>query len=402
MVILRIRQLDLDQQVDHVATDWQVSDTMNFSNILCESIQNVKNKRSMIFNKELDPNVRYYARARALLTTGYTEWGNLDIFTVDNTVSLNGNEDMPSQIAIPIIRTKNEVGYIEAGAHDTTLFDIEVMGYSVVGNATLDSTSYWIEDIYGTVIWSSIYNTVNKNRITVQDVILKANSVYVIKAVFHSTSNDASQIASYTIQTNGGSGVEVLTYLDNVNPAVDNEIEVSPLDDVKKIKYEILSFGYNYAQSVWYTTKTVDKFKAVIPRDTLEYSTNYILKVTVEFNDENINIGSKYIPFTTRSLAYSGGEDIFPDGGDNGDGNGDGSGGNGDGGTGGDSGQQPDVSIEGSGIILDSDTTFDSDVIISDGDMIYGDSGDEPTDTVDTQVTEETEVSGIEDELNAN
>lgn len=301
MVILRIRQLDLDDQVDHIATDWQVSDTVNFSNIICNSVQNSKNIRSIIFNKDLDPNIKYYARARALLSTGYTEWGNLDIFTVDNTVQLDQNDDLPSNISIPKIKTKNEKGDLKANKHDTTLFDIVVSGFSVVGNATLSSTSYWIEDIHGNVVWSHIYNTVNKNQISVQDIVLKANSVYTIKAVFHSTSNDSSQIASYTIYTNGGSGIEVTSYLDNIDPSIDNNLEISSLDNVKSVTWELISYIDNYTQSIWKKETTTNKFTTVIPRDTLQYSSNYLLKVTVNFNDDSKNLGSKFIAFTTAS-----------------------------------------------------------------------------------------------------
>ena len=42
MIILTIKELDLDKGVDHIATDWEVSDTVNFSNIVYKSHQDTQ------------------------------------------------------------------------------------------------------------------------------------------------------------------------------------------------------------------------------------------------------------------------------------------------------------------------------------------------------------------------
>ena len=79
MIILTIKELDLDKGVDHIATDWEVSDTVNFSNIIYKSHQDTQHLRGIIFNVNLEPNKKYYARARVLTSNGYTIWGNLDV-----------------------------------------------------------------------------------------------------------------------------------------------------------------------------------------------------------------------------------------------------------------------------------------------------------------------------------
>ena len=293
MIILTIKELDLDKGVDHIATDWEVSDTVNFSNIIYKSHQDTQHLRGIIFNVNLEPNKKYYARARVLTSNGYTIWGNLDVFTVDNKVELDKNEDLPSNVSIPIIKTKNSDGYLNPNSHDTTLFNIEVIGFSVVGNATLDSISYWIEDIYGNVVWSSLYNMLDKDEITVQDVILKANSIYRIKVVFHATNNNSSQIATATIRTNGGSGVEVVTFLDNLDATKDQEIEVSTPVQPNKIKYEVISYKSDYSQSI-YKGEVQNTNKFTIPANTMQPNTNYLLKVGIEEIP-----GYKFIPFRT-------------------------------------------------------------------------------------------------------
>ena len=62
---------------------------------------------------------------------------------------------------------------IDPEAHDLTLFEIWVDGFEVIGNATLKATSYWIEDSNGDVIWKSLVDRTNRNKIKVQDLILK-------------------------------------------------------------------------------------------------------------------------------------------------------------------------------------------------------------------------------------
>ena len=87
MVILDLRSLDLDDSIDLLAVTWEVSDDPSYKNILLESVEDYKNKTSIIFSENLDPDMKYYARARALTTAGWTSWGNVDIFKVRNNAN---------------------------------------------------------------------------------------------------------------------------------------------------------------------------------------------------------------------------------------------------------------------------------------------------------------------------
>lgn len=296
MVIMRVRAIDLDNLVDTklegqvqvksdlIAMDWEVSDTMNFSNVVLRSVQNKTNLRSIVFNKNLDPNKKWYGRARALLSTGYTEWGNLDVFVVDNTVLLTDNQDLPSNISIPLIKTRNSVGNLLADTHDTTLFDIVVSGFSVVGNAKLKSVSYWIEDIYSNVVWSSPYDEVHVEYINVSDVILKQNSVYRIKAMFHSTSGDSSQIATYTIRTNGGGHIDLITFMDNIEANMDTVLEFNTDTKFTIATWEIIAYDDSSAQPIW-TSRTNKLNFVTVPANTLNAKTSYLLRIGLDTDD---------------------------------------------------------------------------------------------------------------------
>ena len=108
MVLLRVESLELDPNVKVIAMDWQLSDTINFKNILAESIGDTVNINSILFNMVLEPGVKYYARARALLEgRGYTIWGNLDVFKVKTYNDFENTTDLPTPVATPIVSTSS-------------------------------------------------------------------------------------------------------------------------------------------------------------------------------------------------------------------------------------------------------------------------------------------------------
>ena len=160
MVFLSIDTLELTEQVEHLATDWEISDTQDFAKIYVSSIQDEVNKNSIIFTDTLDPNTKWYARARALLTTGYTELSNIHIFIPKTDAGAVGGEDYPSRISVPLITTSSS-----QNDHDLTLFKITAKGFSVLGNSQHVATSWWVEDINGDVIWCKLLDGIYKEEI---------------------------------------------------------------------------------------------------------------------------------------------------------------------------------------------------------------------------------------------
>lgn len=287
MVVLRIKELELDDQTDHLATDWEVSRTISFNDVVLRSLEDYSNKTSIVFNEILDPNIKWYARARALLSTGYTTWGNLDVFTPKNINDLDQNEDMPSRVATPTITTDSNTTN-----HDSTLFTINATGFSVVGTATHLATSWFIEDINNNIIWSKLNDETNKTSILVNNTLLKSNSIYRIKAIFHSTSNDASQISTLTIKVAGGDEVEVLTYLDGLDYTVDNVITIANVVGLTNVDWEVISLDKNLSEIIW-NNNTISNY-TILPANKLKDGTRYLFRIKT-----NISNSWKYIPFFT-------------------------------------------------------------------------------------------------------
>lgn len=292
MVIARIEELLLEDGVTHVATDWQISREESFATRELESIQDKVNKSAIIWNDILDPNVKWYARARALLSTGYTIWGNVDIFRPENDDYIDAIEDIPTRISIPQISTNSD-----QNLHDTTLFTIVANGYDVIGTASHVATTWIIEDIDSNVVHASVYDTNNLSTYVLKNVILSDNSIYRIKAMFHSTTGDISPIGSYLIKTSQTSEITLLTYLDYVEVGDPINLRLYPIEGVTEVTWELVSLYKELNQTVWTNkSRDTDPFNIEMPTVGLLGDNIYILKITTNKKD----LGSKNIIFRTK------------------------------------------------------------------------------------------------------
>lgn len=292
-VKLTIKELALDDQIDHLATDWEVSTTVAFNNVVLRSLADYTNKRSIMFDAVLNPNVKYYARARALLSTGYTTWGNLDVFLPTSINDLRETGDIPTRISAPILSTDSVIS-----GHSNTMFNISATGFSVIGGADHNATSWFIEDVEGNIIWKRVREEIYKTSILVNDVLLEDNKIYRIKAMFHSTSNDVSQISTLTIHVVGDTDIELVSFLDNVDVAVSNTLVVANIPNVTEFTWEIIYYNNGLMESVWIGVS--DTNEVVLPDSTLTFGNVYLLRIKTDIK----NIWKYYI-FTTTSSEYN-------------------------------------------------------------------------------------------------
>lgn len=292
MVILRILDLPLEDGVTHEATDWQVSDQPSFATKTLESLGDTRNINTIIFNEVLDPNIKWCARARARLSTGYTIWGNLDIFLPENDNVIDASEDLPSRVSIPQISTNSD-----PKDHDVSMFTISANGFETLGNGTLSATTWIIEDINGKVVWSSVYNTTDKTTIDITNLILKSNMVYRIKVMFHSTSQDASPFGCLIIKTADNDEINLNTYLDWVDIGDPITLVSNKIEGVTSTTWSIIFVNQNYSEVLWTTTtRTPNEHTVDMPTSILTDDKLYILKI----DPDKEGIGSKFIPFRTK------------------------------------------------------------------------------------------------------
>lgn len=254
MVLLYLKgALQLDNPADLIKSKFELSDTRNFSNIISESESSL-HKYAVMFNVDLDPTKTYYARARCMLTTGWTHYTNLDV--VD--VKLSGmtgykNSVIPSRIATPILSTNSL-----QDKHDIANFKIYAKGFDRVGLSTHNKTIYFITDVNNNVVWYHI-SDINLTEVEVDNTILKENEIYKINVIFGSSSNDFSQTANMTIVTGGNNSIKYLSSRDmklnydflvkiERNPSISNlEVKLYKIENqIKKVtEFSTNTFEFN-------------------------------------------------------------------------------------------------------------------------------------------------------------
>ena len=276
-IYLRSTDLALSENVTLISTDWQVATDISFSpdSIVEETLGDTVNTTTKMYPTVLDPGKKYYARCRMLLSTGYTAWGNIDVFTPEDVDDSDLALDIPTVVMHPTITTNSD-----PANHARFGITISVSGFSVVGNSDLESVTYIIETIDGEHVWSSIDNSFNKESIDVLGYILKPDTGYVIKAQFKSTTGDYSQLASLPIVTESQGRNRVLTNLYSMTPSSNNDITIAQIVGAKRVTYTLYSMS-DKAEQIWTATKSSgDIYNAVLPSGLLKDNNKYLLSVT--------------------------------------------------------------------------------------------------------------------------
>jgi hypothetical protein len=237
MVVLHINELLIEPNTTISSIDWEVSTTQDFAldSIIASSYLDTVNKTSIIFENNLDPSLEYYARARALLSTGYTVWGNIDIMTPTFISDLDMAVVIPSLISTPVLISNSDVNN-----HDVSLFNLSVTGYNTYGPSVLESTSWFIEDMFGNIVWESLNNRFDKESINVNSILLKSKTLYRAHAIFNTNSGDTSRIATYSFVTSSNiNKTSITTDLQDLDLNNDNFISFTYSQDISNIYFRI-------------------------------------------------------------------------------------------------------------------------------------------------------------------
>lgn len=295
MVFAKIKDLELPEDVEILATDWQVSETINFHKIELQELNSTKNKTLKIWPESLDPNKTWYGRARILLTTGWTVWSNLDKLVISDSGDFSSTNDLPTRISIPVLKTSDK-----PEQHDLTLFTLTAEGFGALGTASHEATTWIIEEANTeNIVWASVKDILNKESITINNLLLKDGRIYRVRAMFHATSGDTSEFATITINTAESNDINLLTYLDIIDPNINNSLVISVIDtgeQITEIRWEIVSLLNNYSDVIWVTTTSgSDMYTNTIPSGLLAENGYFLLRITTNVP----NSGWKYITFRT-------------------------------------------------------------------------------------------------------
>ena len=289
MLVLRLRNIDTTNNTDWIYTNWEIATAKNFerSKIIFSEYEDRVNKSSKFVEMTLNPGTKYYARAQVVTNKGAHKWTNLDVWTHKAFDDVENQSDLPSRVNSPDITTDSIVN-----DHVPTGFYIICKEFAAIGDATHAATSYWIETLDGKVVWKNLLNEISKSKILVNDIILDNNKVYRIKAVFHASSGDSSQIATNTIYVNGKStdanvirlGKSIVN-ADFVSLSIDTTL--NPYKNAKEVAIKIMAFNNGRGVTAYETVTKFDTppYAVSIPMEKVKRNTIYL--VMIKYDIEN-------------------------------------------------------------------------------------------------------------------
>jgi len=260
MFVMVVSDLDLGPDVQHKSTDWQIALDPLFKNVILESLNDSENKLIKIFNEPADPRKKYYGRSRILLSTGYTEWSNIDVFYAEDVDELDALADIPSRASSYVLTTDSDVNN-----HVPTLFTMSIPQPSIDGTATHVATNWFIENMNGDIIWKKLKSD-NKLSILVDDLILKPNQVYRLRASVVLSSGDVSNVTSITIFVPDEPRIKIIKEV--IDPDINQDYDVLIFKDPRftSVTYKLYTKDNNTIYKLTeHTDNTSNMYRFTIP-----------------------------------------------------------------------------------------------------------------------------------------
>lgn len=287
IITLKLNNIDRASNLDWLYTNWEVTTSKNFDprTIVVKSYEDRVNKHAIYFEAKLVPGKRYYARAQVVTNKGAHEWSNLKTWVHKAYEDVEVLTDLPSRISSPDVTTDSNFK-----DHVPTGFHILCKEFGALGEAVHVATSYWIETLSGKVVWKRLRDEISKNKVLVDNIVLRHNTAYRVKAVFHSSSNNDSQVSTKTIFVNARSNdtnmIKIRTAIMDYdfNSGANLSIKLNKHGDSKSLTMRLLAF--NNGTSALAYEKTVkyegSEYVLVIPRDRIATKCIYVLLVSYD------------------------------------------------------------------------------------------------------------------------
>lgn len=292
MTILFIPIPDLPKKYTHESTDWQVSSTPLFKkdDIIAESRDDETNLTSIIFDIDLDTEKTYYTRARVVCDKAVFEWSKTDILKPTDFIKVAFNHAIPSMVMKPVITLDFDVMNFPS-----TLFNIHTTAINTTSNAVHDTTSYIIEDIDGTPLYTKLNETEDLTDKLISEVELIEGRPYLVKVNHKATSNDVSDFATQLVYVKKVEEIVLKSATENPDISDGYNVNIAPVAKFKHMYVKLLATGNNEAESMY--EGDTDELNIVIPKEDfiLDYSRIYILGIEVE-KENGDKTGWKYYP----------------------------------------------------------------------------------------------------------
>ena len=280
MVVLMFKNLDIPEGFTHKASDWQISTDKYFRKdyIVAQSLNDTKHLTSILFDVDLDPDKVYYARARVIMDYGPSDWSDIDIIRTEDLDKIGLDTDIPTVVGKPEVNVNFPVDQVPP-----TMFKIITSPISLNSNAKHLSTDYYITDLQGNIMYTSLDNTSDLTSKLISEIMLPEDNFYLVKASHKATSGDISPLGQKLIYVPGNNVIEPLSELVAENATKSGmNIKLKPVKNVSKIYVKVYMIGADDPVEVFNTVE--DKFVFDIPVQVFKNPNGtYLLSLQYEY-----------------------------------------------------------------------------------------------------------------------
>lgn len=274
-----LNNIVLPEGVSILYSTWKILDEED--NIVLYIPRDNVNLTSRVFNNVFEVGKKYKVIMSLVRTDGPT------VETKPLEVVVFSGEDIyelypiPSVVDTPII----SMDYISVDTIPNSNIKFKSSDLEVYGNATHDSSSWWLTDDTNEVIWSKLNSQEHKTSITIDDVVLNPNRLYTISVVYKATNRDLSGVGSLTFKPTDFSVLDLNSNLDNIYYGFNLETRL------KDVPYGMTSFTYSLLEEGVVEVSTDTNTTGIINSNTYILKDNinrYLLRLSMVVNGEII------------------------------------------------------------------------------------------------------------------
>lgn len=186
----------IDDQHEHMATSWKISRKADMTDVIEKFIMDTVNKLDYTANYMLADDEAVYVSGEIYvknLLTGKVirqGWSKPMLYSS----KLRGMRISNTSIITPDLFTN--VNIYDISGMDVDIFTSKFRLYSGAGEH--QSTSWFVKDIHGNVIWSRLDDYENKESIIIPESVFLGD-VFIIEVLHHSTTNTESNPGRITL-----------------------------------------------------------------------------------------------------------------------------------------------------------------------------------------------------------
>lgn len=276
----------------HDASDWELSDTEDFSNIIDSSYDDTTNLIEWQ-PSAIPGNTLLYARVRFHSGNHISHWSHTrkfyspGIFVETPTVTVEGEPDNVQETPTITGSAFNVIG----------------------GSDTHASTTWRIEDVNGTVVWESVDDITNLVSITVPAGILVSNTEYTAKVAYKGT-----QYVSGYGEKDFKTAVSFV-YIETPTVTIEGEPDSVPESPwIYGSTFTVVGGSDTHESTTWRVVKTSDDsvvWESVYDTTNLEQIQipSNTLEILTEYRFEVVYNGATYTSQTGSKIATT--KDVF-------------------------------------------------------------------------------------------